>query len=54
MPPFKGAGGAVFEIDVPAEGTCARELHDAKIASGDLVAVEPARKAAKAAPVSED
>lgn len=59
MPLFQGKGGAVFDIDVPAEGTNLRENFDAKIESGDLVRVgedepaKPAKPAAKPKPDTE-
>lgn len=34
---FRGSGGAVFDIEIPAEGTRERERHDHQVASGDLV-----------------
>jgi hypothetical protein len=46
MPKFRGVGGAIFDIDIPKEGSYRRELHDAQVACGDLVPVdEPAKKA---------
>jgi hypothetical protein len=54
---FQGRGGVTWEITVPAEGTHRRELHDAQVASGDLVPVDaPAKKvsAAKKAAVPVD
>ena len=42
---FQGRGGVTWEITVPAEGTHRRELHDAQVASGDLVPVASAKKA---------
>lgn len=51
---FRGAGGVVWEIDVPDEGTLARERFDAQLESGALAPVDepkktPAKKAASAA-----
>jgi hypothetical protein len=62
----RGEGGYVFEMDVPAEGTAAREVYDDAIAKGRLTIVpgehelepeqhdeqarEPAQHATKAAP----
>lgn len=50
MPAFMGKGGVVWELDVPAEGTIARERFDQQVADGDLVPVdEPKPRARKAA-----
>lgn len=38
----RGTGGAIFEMDVPFEGSSQRELFDEKLASGDLTIVEAA------------
>lgn len=46
---YRGANGAEFEIDVPAEGTNAREIFDRQIEAGDLAEVAPAKKAAPVA-----
>lgn len=52
MPKFTGAGGVVWDVDVPDEGTPARERFDAQVASGALVPVDdapaPARKRTQA------
>lgn len=50
MPKFRGSGGAVFDIDPPAEGTQAREHFDGKLASGALVLVEERAPKAKPEP----
>lgn len=44
---FRGSGGAIFEVDPPEPGTAARELFDAKVASGALVPVDPPKQPAK-------
>lgn len=44
----QGTGGAQFEVDVPAEGTSARERLDRDIESGALVVLKPPAKAAPA------
>lgn len=54
---YRGAGGATFDVTPPPEGSNLRELFDAQVASGDLVAVDepkkaPARKVT--APVAEN
>jgi hypothetical protein len=36
----RGAGGAVFEMDIPPAGTQARERFDQQVAKGDLVFVD--------------
>lgn len=36
----RGTGGAVWEMDVPAEGTQARARYDQQVANGDLVEVD--------------
>jgi hypothetical protein len=36
MPFFTTATDVILEIDVPAEGTMARERHDEKVTAGDL------------------
>lgn len=54
---YRGAGGAMFDVTPPAEGSNLRDLFDAQVASGDLVAVEPEPKkvpAKKVAPVAEN
>lgn len=38
----RGSGGAIFEMDVPREGSSQRELYDSKLANGDLAIVEAA------------
>lgn len=38
----RGSGGAIFEMDVPAEGSNQRELYDQKIANGELAIVDAA------------
>lgn len=49
----RGGGGWELDMDVPAEGTPARELYEQKLANGDLVLVDQpkprpaARKAAE-------
>lgn len=51
MAKFMGAGGVVWDMDVPAEGTEARERFDAQVVNGQLVPVDvpspeaPAKKA---------
>lgn len=45
---IRGAGGATFEVDLPAEGSMRREQFDAQLARGEITIVEsepkPARK----------
>lgn len=55
MGAYRGTGGAVFEIDVPDEGTDARLLFDRRVESGDLVAVasETAAEDCKPAKVAD-
>ncbi|MBK9181409.1 MAG: hypothetical protein IPM45_18005 [Acidimicrobiales bacterium] len=36
---FRGAGGVVVELDVPAAGTHQRERFDAQLAAGELIPV---------------
>lgn len=36
---FQGAGGSIFEIDLPAPGTMARRTHDQRVAKGELIPV---------------
>lgn len=40
MGAYRGSGGAVFEMDVPEEGSEARRLFDQQIDKGDLVPVD--------------
>lgn len=47
----RGTGGAVWVMDVPREGSSARERYDQQIANGDLQVVEP-EPTPKAAPKS--
>lgn len=49
MPKFRGSGGAEWDIDVPAEGSLARERFDAQVEAGQLVPVEEPEKAAPTA-----
>ena len=47
---YIGAGGAQFEIDVPEEGTPARENFDRAIALGDLAPAKTAKPEPAATP----
>ncbi len=38
----RGAGGTIFEMDVPAEGSMARETWDGRLAKGELQIVDEA------------
>lgn len=38
----RGEGGAVIEMDVPAEGSMARELFDSRVAKGELAILDTA------------
>ncbi|HQY16226.1 MAG TPA: hypothetical protein PLQ10_15985 [Ilumatobacteraceae bacterium] len=38
----RGAGGTIFEMDVPTEGTMARETWDGRLAKGELQIVDEA------------
>ena len=51
----KGSGGAIWDMDVPAEGTMARERYDAQVASGELtfVAIADVDETPAPAPSSE-
>jgi hypothetical protein len=40
----QGTGGARFEVDIPAEGTPARQRLDADIESGALLVLKPPAK----------
>lgn len=42
----RGTGGLEIVMDVPDEGTIARERYDAALAAGDLVIVEPPKSRA--------
>jgi len=39
----RGGGGWELDMDVPPEGTHARELYEQKLANGDLVLVDQAK-----------
>ena len=54
MAKFQGSGGAIFAMDPPEPGTPARELFDAKVASGALSPVVEPKQVNKPAPVVDD
>ena len=39
-----GSGGTLFEMDVPAEGSMARETWDGRLAKGELQIVDEAHR----------
>lgn len=55
MARFRGAGGVEWDIDVPREGTPARERHDEQVTKGLLVPLDvPVDGAPEAAEVAEE
>lgn len=54
MPKYQGRGGAVFEINPPAEGNPARKYFTEQLAAGDLVLVDEPAKPKAAKPAADD